>query len=169
MPLPGITMETPADCQQRVRHDDIILGATGLYLNMGPITKATVAVTQFALWVNKHDNDPDKVRCTGQMLWNLANLRPSQYNTFIAAINADNSSQESVGSVANKLRNFESMINGLMQAHVSAVVKELKQEFKEEMRGMKEEMRKINAAPVRITGPKVGTQCPPARERGYTP
>ncbi|XP_005061071.1 PREDICTED: uncharacterized protein LOC101811939 [Ficedula albicollis] len=38
----------------------------------------------------QHDNDPDKVRCTGQMLWNLATLGPSQYTTFIAMINADN-------------------------------------------------------------------------------
>ncbi|KAF4796496.1 hypothetical protein TURU_083780 [Turdus rufiventris] len=102
------------------------------------------------------------------MLWNLANLGPSQYTTFIATINANNN-QETVASVAYKLRNFESMINGLMQAHVSAVVKELKEEFKEEMRRMREEMRKINAAPVRVTGPKVGTQRPPDRERGYTP
>ncbi|KAF4804390.1 hypothetical protein TURU_008439 [Turdus rufiventris] len=81
------------------------------------------------------------------MLWNLENLGQSQYATFIATINANNN-QETVGSVANKLRNFESMINGPMQAHVSAVVKELKEEFKEEMRGMSEDMRKINAAPV---------------------
>ncbi|KAF4794961.1 hypothetical protein TURU_097165 [Turdus rufiventris] len=78
----------------------------------------------------QHDNDPDKVRCTGQRLWNLANLGPSQYTTFIAMINVDNN-QETVGSVANKLRNFEIMINVPMQAHVSAVVKELKEEFKE--------------------------------------
>ncbi|KAF4805342.1 hypothetical protein TURU_001269 [Turdus rufiventris] len=102
------------------------------------------------------------------MLWNLANLGPSQYTTCIAMINADNN-QETVESVANKLRNFESMINGPMQAHVSAVVKEVKEEFKEKKRGMREEMWKISAAPVRVSGPKVGTQCPPARERGYTP
>ena len=53
----------------------------------------------------QHDNDPNKVRCTGQMLWNLENLGPSQYTTFIATINAD-SNQETVGSVANKIKNF---------------------------------------------------------------
>ncbi|TRZ09397.1 hypothetical protein HGM15179_017708 [Zosterops borbonicus] len=37
----------------------------------------------------QHDNDPDKVRCTGQMLWNLATLGPSEYTTFIATINAN--------------------------------------------------------------------------------
>ncbi|KAF4790713.1 hypothetical protein TURU_138170 [Turdus rufiventris] len=95
----------------------------------------------------QHENDPDKVRCTGQMLWNVANLGPSQYTSFIATINAD-SNQETVSSVANKLRNFESMISVPMQAHVSAVVKELKEEFKEEMREIREEVRKINAAPV---------------------
>ncbi|XP_064277599.1 uncharacterized protein LOC135301191 [Passer domesticus] len=109
----------------------------------------------------QHNNDPDKVRCTGQMLWSLANLGPSQYTTFIATIDAD-TNRETVGSVANKLRNYESMINGPMQAHISAVIKE----FKEEMR---EEMRKVNAAPVRVTGPKVRAQHSPARERGYTP
>nr|XP_021381140.1 uncharacterized protein LOC110467989 [Lonchura striata domestica] len=87
----------------------------------------------------RHNNDPDKVRCTGQMLWSLANLGPSQYTTFIATTNAD-AHRETVGSVANKLRNYESMINGPMQAHISAVIKE----FKEEMR---EEIRKVNAAP----------------------
>ncbi|KAF4798595.1 hypothetical protein TURU_062634 [Turdus rufiventris] len=108
-------------------------------------------------------NNPNKVRCTGQMQWNLANLGPSQYSTFIATINADNN-QERVGSVANKLRNFEGMINGPVQAHVSAMVKELKEEFKEEMRRMGEEMKKISAAPVQVTGPKVGALRPSARE-----
>ncbi|KAF4804668.1 hypothetical protein TURU_005640 [Turdus rufiventris] len=80
------------------------------------------------------------------MLWNLANLGLSQYTTFIATINADNN-QETVGSVANKLRNFESMIIGPMQAHVSAVVKELKEDFKEEMREIREEV-KVQRVPI---------------------
>ncbi|KAF4801069.1 hypothetical protein TURU_037826 [Turdus rufiventris] len=50
----------------------------------------------------------------------------------------------------DKLRNFESMTNGPVQADVSAMVKELKEEFKKDMRGMREEMRKINAAPVKL-------------------
>ncbi|RMC20012.1 hypothetical protein DUI87_00858 [Hirundo rustica rustica] len=78
----------------------------------------------------QHDNDPDKVRCTGQMLWNLATLGPSQYATFIATIHPDNN-RETVGSVANKLRNYESMISGPMQAHVSAVAKELRERMEE--------------------------------------
>ncbi|XP_053800356.1 uncharacterized protein LOC128789003 isoform X1 [Vidua chalybeata] len=41
----------------------------------------------------QHDNDPDKFRCTGQMLWSLANLGPSQYTTFIATIDADTNQQ----------------------------------------------------------------------------
>lgn len=59
------------------------------------------------------------------------------------------------------------MINGLMQAHVSAVV----QELREEMRDMREEVRRNSShmAPVRVTGPRVRAQCSPARERGYTP
>ncbi|KAF4794069.1 hypothetical protein TURU_105321 [Turdus rufiventris] len=85
------------------------------------------------------------------MLWNLANLGPSQYTTFIATINAD-TNQETVGSVANKLRNFESMINGPMQAHVSAVVKELKEEFKEKMREIREEELSLLEAEVSLTG-----------------
>ncbi|RMC19944.1 hypothetical protein DUI87_03512 [Hirundo rustica rustica] len=113
----------------------------------------------------QHDNDPDKVRCTGQMLWNLATLGPSQYASFIATINPDN--RETVGSVANKLRNYESMISGPMQAQVSALAKELR----EEMMEMREEMRRNSShvAPVRVTGPRVRAQQPPARERGYTP
>ncbi|TRZ20110.1 hypothetical protein HGM15179_004679 [Zosterops borbonicus] len=112
----------------------------------------------------QHDNDPDKVRCTRQMLWSLANLGPSQYTTFIATIDA-NTNRETVGSVANKLRNYESIINSPMQAHISAVIKE----FKEKMKEMKEEMKKVNAAPVQVTGPKFSAQHSPARDRGYTP
>ncbi|RMC19764.1 hypothetical protein DUI87_03328 [Hirundo rustica rustica] len=114
----------------------------------------------------QHDNDPNKVRCTGQMLWNLATLGPSQYATFIATIHPDNN-RETVGSVANKLRNYESIISGPMQAQVSALAKELR----EEMMEMREEMRRnsTHVAPVRVTGPRVRAQQPPARERGYTP
>ncbi|RMB97049.1 hypothetical protein DUI87_26497 [Hirundo rustica rustica] len=113
----------------------------------------------------QHDNDPDKVRCTGQMLWNLATLGPSQYATYIATIHPDNN-RETVGSVANKLRNYESMISGPIQAQVSAVAKELR-----EMMEMREEMRRNSShvGPVRVTGPRVRAQQPPARERGYTP
>lgn len=92
----------------------------------------------------QHGNDSDKVRYAGQMLWNLANVGPSQYTTFIVAINADNN-DETVDSVANSLRNYKSMINGLMQTRVSAMVKEFKEEFQEEMR---EEVKKIHVASV---------------------
>ncbi|RMC05617.1 hypothetical protein DUI87_17707 [Hirundo rustica rustica] len=111
------------------------------------------------------------------MLWNLANLGPSQFATFIATFNADNN-QETVGSVANKPRNYESMISGPMQAQVSAMAKELREEIREKMEEvtekleeMKEEMRRNSShvAPVRVTGPRVRAQRPPARERGYTP
>ncbi|KAF4801179.1 hypothetical protein TURU_036487 [Turdus rufiventris] len=60
---------------------------------------------------------------------------PSQYTPFIETINADNN-QETVGSIVSMLRNFKSMINGPMQAHVSAVINTLQ----EEMREMREEM-----------------------------
>ncbi|RMC06348.1 hypothetical protein DUI87_15780 [Hirundo rustica rustica] len=121
----------------------------------------------------QHDNDPDKVRCTGQMLWNLATLGPSQYATFIATIHPDNN-RETVGSVANKLRDYESIISGPMQAQVSAVAKELREkmeEVTEEIREVREEMRRngSHVALVRVTGPRVRAQRPPARERGYTP
>ncbi|RMC03351.1 hypothetical protein DUI87_20547 [Hirundo rustica rustica] len=118
-------------------------------------------------------NDPDKVMCTGQMLWNLATLGPSQYATYIATIHPDNN-QETVGSVANKLRNYESIICGPMQAQVSAVAKELREkmeEVTEKMEEMREELRRNSShvAPVRVTGPRVRAQCPPARKTGYTP
>ncbi|RMC19505.1 hypothetical protein DUI87_04117 [Hirundo rustica rustica] len=59
------------------------------------------------------------------------------------------------------------MISGPMQAQVSAVVEELREEIREKM----EEMRRNSShvAPVRVTGPRVRAQQPPARERGYTP
>ncbi|RMC05478.1 hypothetical protein DUI87_18671 [Hirundo rustica rustica] len=104
------------------------------------------------------------------MLWNLATLGPSQYSTFIATINADNN-RGTVGSIANKLRNYKSMISGPMQAQVSAMVKELREEMREKMEEMREEMRRNSShvALVRATGPRVRAQRPPARERGYTP
>ncbi|RMC19961.1 hypothetical protein DUI87_00806 [Hirundo rustica rustica] len=74
------------------------------------------------------------------MLWNLATLGPSQYATFIATIHPDNN-RGTVGSVANKLRNYESMISGPMQAQVSAVAKELREKMKEVTEKM-EEMRR---------------------------
>ncbi|KAF4797638.1 hypothetical protein TURU_071804 [Turdus rufiventris] len=98
------------------------------------------------------------------MLGNLANLGPSQYTTFFAMIYAENN-LETVGSLVNKLRKFESMISGTMQAHVSTVVKSIQ----EQMREMREEMRIITAALVPITDPKFRAQCPSARERVYTP
>ncbi|RMC11838.1 hypothetical protein DUI87_11964 [Hirundo rustica rustica] len=90
----------------------------------------------------QHDNDPDKVRCTGQMLWNLAALGPSQYATFIATINPD-TNRETVGSVANKLRNYESIISGPVQAQVSAVAKELKEDIREKMEEVTEKMEEM--------------------------
>ncbi|RMB87987.1 hypothetical protein DUI87_35640 [Hirundo rustica rustica] len=93
----------------------------------------------------QHDNDPDKVRCTGQMLWNLATLGPSQYATYIATIHPDNN-RETVGSVANKLRNYESIISGPMQAQVSAVAKELRERMEE----VTEEIREGEARENRV-------------------
>ncbi|RMC19221.1 hypothetical protein DUI87_03826 [Hirundo rustica rustica] len=118
----------------------------------------------------QHDNDPNKVRCTGQMLWNLATLGPSQYATYIATIHPDNN-RETVGSVANKLRNYESIISGPMQAQVSAVAKELRErmeEVTEEIREVREEMRRNSShvAPVRVTGPRVRAQWPQLEREG---
>ena len=78
-------------------------------------------------------------------------------------INANNN-QETVGFVANKLRNFESMINVPMQPHVSAVIKSLQEEMREEVR-----RNSSYTATVQVTGPKARAQCPPTREKGYTP
>ncbi|TRZ07257.1 hypothetical protein HGM15179_019853 [Zosterops borbonicus] len=112
----------------------------------------------------QHDNDPNNVRCTGQM-WYLATQVPPQYTTFIAAIIPD-TNRETVGSVANKLRNYESMISGPMQAQVSAVVKELK----EEMREMREEMRRNSSHwhQCELQDPESELNVPQL-ERGYTP
>ncbi|RMC04321.1 hypothetical protein DUI87_19140 [Hirundo rustica rustica] len=69
-------------------------------------------------------------KITNQLVVAHMTKRPSQYATFIAIFNA-NSNQETVGSVASKLRNYESMISGPMQAQVSAVVKELRDKIRE--------------------------------------
>ncbi|RMC16850.1 hypothetical protein DUI87_06103 [Hirundo rustica rustica] len=84
------------------------------------------------------------------MLWNLATLGPSQYATYIATIHPDNN-RETVGSVANKLRNYESIISGPMQAQVSAVAKELREEMREmrvEVTEKMEEMMRRNSSHV---------------------
>ncbi|TRZ12047.1 hypothetical protein HGM15179_015064 [Zosterops borbonicus] len=88
--------------------------------------------------------DGGEARNLGPLTQESATHGPSQYATFLT-INAEDN-QETVGSVASKLRSYESMISGPMQAHVSAVVKELK----EEMREMREEMRRNSShiAPV---------------------
>ncbi|RMC21341.1 hypothetical protein DUI87_02203 [Hirundo rustica rustica] len=112
-------------------------------------------------------------------VWDL--IGPSQYATYIATIHPDNN-RETVGSVANKLRNYESIICGPMQAQVSAVAKELREEIREKMEEVTEKMEEVtgkmeemmrrnssHVAPVRVTGPRVRGQQPPARERGYTP
>ncbi|RMB94879.1 hypothetical protein DUI87_28683 [Hirundo rustica rustica] len=79
------------------------------------------------------------------MLWNLATLGPSQYATYIATIHPD-TNRETVGSVANKLRNYESIINGPMQAQVSAVAKELRERMEE----VTEEIREGEARENRV-------------------
>ncbi|RMC20150.1 hypothetical protein DUI87_00996 [Hirundo rustica rustica] len=62
-----------------------------------------------------------------------------------------------------------------MQAQVSAVAKELREEIREKMEEVTEKMEEMmrrnssHVAPVRVTGPRVRAQRPPARERGYTP
>ncbi|RMC21390.1 hypothetical protein DUI87_02253 [Hirundo rustica rustica] len=71
--------------------------------------------------------------------------RPSQYATFIATIHPDNN-RETVGSVANKLRNYESIISGPMQAQVSAVAKELREKMEE----VTEEIREGEAQENRV-------------------
>ncbi|RMC16994.1 hypothetical protein DUI87_06251 [Hirundo rustica rustica] len=71
------------------------------------------------------------------MLWNLATLGPSQYATYIATIHPDNN-RETVGSVANKLRNYESIISGPMQAQVSAVAKELREKMEKVTKEIRE-------------------------------
>ncbi|RMC20554.1 hypothetical protein DUI87_01405 [Hirundo rustica rustica] len=67
---------------------------------------------------------------------------PSQYATYIATIHPDNN-RETVGSVANKLRNYESIISGPVQAQVSAVAKELREEIREKMEEVTEKMEEM--------------------------
>lgn len=74
----------------------------------------------------QHGKDPEKVRCTGEILGSLAHLGPSQYSTFMATLNVEDT-QETVGSTASKFRNFESTVQGPMQAHISSVVMSLKE------------------------------------------
>ncbi|RMC15121.1 hypothetical protein DUI87_07302 [Hirundo rustica rustica] len=70
---------------------------------------------------------------------------PSQYATYIATIHPD-TNRETVGSVANKLRNYESIIGGPMQAQVSAVAKELRERMEE----VTEEIREGEARENRV-------------------
>ncbi|RMB96402.1 hypothetical protein DUI87_27077 [Hirundo rustica rustica] len=73
------------------------------------------------------------------------------------------------------LENKDAIISGPVQAQVSAVAKELREEIREKMEEVTEKMEEMmrrnssHVAPVRVTGPRVRAQQPPARERGYTP
>ncbi|RMB93626.1 hypothetical protein DUI87_29852 [Hirundo rustica rustica] len=135
---------------------------------MGPVTKAIVAVIQFAIWVNKVHR-PNVVEYGSSRTISIRHIHCNN--------NPDNN-RETVGSVANKLRNYEIMISGAMQAQVSAVAKELREEMREKMEEMTEKMEEMreemrsnssHVAPVQVTGPRVRAQRRPARERGYTP
>ncbi|RMC19529.1 hypothetical protein DUI87_03086 [Hirundo rustica rustica] len=75
-------------------------------------------------------------KCCG--IWQL--YGPSQYATFIATINAEDN-RETVASVANKLRNYESMISGPMQAQCTLMPSEY-----------------VGAEPISIAGVTGGSQ-----------
>ena len=92
-------------------------------------------------------------------------------------INADEH-RETVSSVANKLRDFHSMMNSAVQAQVSSVVQKMRgmREEMKKVRGMRgdiseirKEMKKLKAAPVQASYSKATAQRPPASERGYSP
>ncbi|TRZ08628.1 hypothetical protein HGM15179_018480 [Zosterops borbonicus] len=74
---------------------------------------------------------------------------PSEYSNFMATMHFEDN-QESVGSVASKVGNYESMDHGLMQTHVSAVVESLKEEMREEIRD-----NSFHVAPVKTRGPNI--------------
>ena len=61
------------------------------------------------------------------------------------------------------------MIKGPMQAHVSAIIKDLKEQFKEEMREIREVIKKINTALVQVTDLEVKAQHSPTKKKEYTP
>lgn len=63
---------------------------------------------------------------TGQM-WSLAHAGPSQYSTFMATLNGENT-EETVGSRTSKLRNSESTVHGPVQAPLPTVVKSQREE-----------------------------------------
>lgn len=69
--------------------------------------------------------------------------------------------------MAHRLRNYDSMVHGPMQTHISAVetsVESLKDEWKKLKEEIREEIRKNNfyVAPVRTRAPEVRARCPPA-------
>lgn len=72
--------------------------------------------------------------------------------------------QETMGSGASKLRNYESRVQGLMQTHISAV-ETLVESLKDNNKKLRE--RCLPVAPVQIRVLEVIVTCSPDRESGY--
>ncbi|XP_051667672.1 uncharacterized protein LOC127481899 [Manacus candei] len=106
-------------------------------------------------------NDPDKVKCTPQMWWSFTRMGPSIHKGYLTSLEAGEK-REPVMSVINKLRLYDSMIGGPIQARISSV-ETIVNELKELTTGLKEKIERNNlhTAPVR-------TRRPSARENRQT-
>ncbi|RMB96233.1 hypothetical protein DUI87_27296 [Hirundo rustica rustica] len=74
----------------------------------------------------QHDNDPDTSQVHRANAVESGNSRTISIRHIHCNNHPDNN-RKTVGPVANKLRNYESIISGPMQAQVSAVAKELRE------------------------------------------
>ncbi|KAJ7408400.1 hypothetical protein BTVI_59662 [Pitangus sulphuratus] len=65
-------------------------------------------------------HNPDDVRCTSQMWRSLSQQGPPVNTNFLASLHFEGN-RETVGSVMNKLRMFDSMVHTPLRAHISTI------------------------------------------------
>lgn len=98
------------------------------------------------------------------MWWSLAHQGRSEHSGLMANMHLKGN-QETMGSVASKLRNYRSMVQGLMQTHISAV-ETLVESLKDDNKKLREEIRErcLPVAPMQTRVFEVRARCPPDRE-----
>ncbi|RMC19394.1 hypothetical protein DUI87_04004 [Hirundo rustica rustica] len=117
---------------------------------------------------------PDDVQCTSQMWLRFARLGPEMYSRYLATLQW-REGEDKVGILVNKLRIYEDTVTAPFCTHVSSVEKRLAEQvqslIEEGHQKLKKELKEENChSSLELTRAfAIGSRCPPAKERGYTP
>ncbi|KAJ7413849.1 hypothetical protein BTVI_42303 [Pitangus sulphuratus] len=111
---------------------------------------------------------PDKVKCTPLMWWIFIRMGPSAHVSYLTSLEAGEK-RDPVTFIANKLRMYDSMVHGPLQARISSVetlinnLTTLTTKIQDQQEKMLEKIERNSSqvAPVR-------TRCPPTREGRQT-